>query len=64
LVDNGANIHTDNDRALLWSSENGHCKIIEFLISSDLEYFSKNKITRIVVIDYKLFEFYEKYNIK
>ena len=32
LLENGANIHADNDRALMLASENGYLDIVKFLL--------------------------------
>jgi ankyrin repeat protein len=31
LLKNGANVHANYDRALLWASENGHLEVVELL---------------------------------
>ena len=64
LVENGANIHARNDEALNVSSMNRHQEIVKFLIQYDLEYYCRNEIGRNSVIECKLVEFYEKFNIK
>ena len=32
LVEQGANIHANDDKALRWASENGHLKVVKFLV--------------------------------
>lgn len=64
LVENGANIHARNDQALNFSSMNRHREIVKFLIQYDLDYYRSNEIGRNSVIECKLVEFYEKFNIR
>jgi len=33
LLDSGANVHADDDRALQWASENGHVEVVKVLKS-------------------------------
>ena len=32
LIENGANIHTDNDLALAWASSYGHLEVVKYLV--------------------------------
>jgi ankyrin repeat protein len=63
LIEKGANIHSYIDSAIVLSSNNVHIEVVKFLFNVDLEYFSKNEIARNIVIEHKLVEFYEKFEI-
>lgn len=63
LIDNGANIHIRDDFIFMNSYKFRYIELIELLIRTEPEYFSKNEKAREIVIRYKLDEFYEKFNI-
>lgn len=64
LIEKGANIHAENDKAIQIYSYFGKINLLKYLINTDLEYFSRNKFAREVVIKHNLVEFYEKFNIE
>ena len=37
LVEEGVNIHTSNDYALIWAAENGYLDIVEYLVSKEVD---------------------------
>jgi len=42
LINQGVDVHTKNDYAVRWASENGHLDVIQFLISKDADIRAKN----------------------
>jgi ankyrin repeat protein len=32
LVEQGADIHADDDRALIWTANNGHLEVVKYLV--------------------------------
>ena len=63
LIENGANIHAGDDYALRMSSFYGRIDVVKILINADLDYYINNEIAKKIVINHKLIEFYEKFNI-
>ena len=66
LIDNGADIHHENNQVIRILSQCYNIKIdiFKYLINLNLEFYSKNKFAKSIVIKHKLIEFYEKFNIK
>ena len=44
LVENGANIHADDDFALRWSSENGHLEVVKYLVENGADIQAEDNI--------------------
>jgi ankyrin repeat protein len=42
LVENGADIHTDNDLALRWSAEYGYLDVVQFLVENGADIHADN----------------------
>jgi hypothetical protein len=58
LLEQGANIHFDNDYALKWSAERGYLEIVKYLVidcnmvikEETLEYLEENNLSEIINI--------------
>ena len=64
LVERGADIHFDYDRAFKVAADNNCKNVIEYLIESDFEYFFKKKYVKGIVEKCKIEKLYEKFGIE
>ena len=42
LVEQGANIHANNDYAIRWASENGHLEVVRYLVEKGANIHANN----------------------
>lgn len=51
LVEQGANIHFNNDEAIMWSAHFGHLKIVKYLVSKGANIYANNSFALFSSID-------------
>ena len=57
LISHGADIHVDNDKALVLADKNNHIDVIKYLIGLDVNYYLNNEMTLSITNKHNLKEY-------